>query len=171
MRMVEARMKTFSSITWVPLRHGAVALSGRPKIRALRDLAAREACTHVLTLISEREGAAELGAAVQAANLTWLWLPFPNGTPPGKKRDAELLEVFALAVRILDREDGRLLIHCSAGIHRTGMVAYALLRFAGHDAATAREKLRLLRTVTCEGVGEYRLAWAEELACRIGPSV
>jgi protein tyrosine/serine phosphatase len=79
--------------------------------------------------------------------------------------------VFALAVRILDREDGRLLIHCSAGIHRTGMVAYALLRFAGHDAATAREKLRLLRTVTCEGVGEYRLAWAEELACRIGPSV
>jgi hypothetical protein len=39
----------------------------------------------------------------------------------------------------LAKEDTGVLIHCSAGLHRTGMVANALLRFIGHDEAGALE--------------------------------
>jgi protein-tyrosine phosphatase len=55
-------------------------------------------------------------------------------------------------------------IHCSAGIHRTGMFGYALLRTCGLDVDAATEALARLRAVTAEGVGQQRLAWAEELA-------
>ena len=54
-------------------------------------------------------------------------------------------------------------IHCSAGIHRTGMVAFALLRFLGLSADEAASGLAHLRKVTAEGVGEDRLAWGARL--------
>lgn len=160
-------MTTLSALTWVSVRRGSIALTSRPRIRVLRELAREEACTHVLTLLSEREGAAEIGAATEAAGMAWMWLPFENGSPPGKKRDEELTNALAELRRVLGTEGSRILIHCSAGIHRTGMVAYALLRFAGDDAVTAREKLAALRTVTHEGVGEHRIAWGEELVARV----
>jgi len=39
-------------------------------------------------------------------------------------------------------------MHCSAGIHRTGMMGHAVLRLAGLDAAEAQATLRRLRVVT-----------------------
>lgn len=57
----------------------------------------------------------------------------------------------------------RVVVHCSAGIHRTGMFGYALLRMVGLSADEARAKLRELREVTGEGVGKDRLAWGDGL--------
>jgi protein-tyrosine phosphatase len=59
---------------------------------------------------------------------------------------------------------GKVVVHCSAGIHRTGMIGYALLRQLGLSADAAREKLSALRSVTAEGVDSDRLAWGDSLA-------
>jgi protein-tyrosine phosphatase len=53
-------------------------------------------------------------------------------------------------------------VHCSAGIHRTGMLTYGLLRSMGMSGAAALATLHALRPETGEGVGEVRLAWGEQ---------
>ena len=61
------------------------------------------------------------------------------------------------------------MVHCSAGIHRTGMFGYALLRAVGLDREASNAKLRELRAVTAEGVGDERLAWGDRIASALAP--
>jgi protein tyrosine/serine phosphatase len=42
----------------------------------------------------------------------------------------------------------KMLIHCSAGVHRTGFVAYLLLRMNGLESEQAFEKLKEMREET-----------------------
>ena len=43
----------------------------------------------------------------------------------------------------------------------------ALLRVLGESPEAAREKLRALRRITGEGVGDHRLEWGDEFASRL----
>jgi protein-tyrosine phosphatase len=61
-------------------------------------------------------------------------------------------------------EGHHIYIHCSAGIHRTGMIANALLRYLGYTADESEALIAELRTHTAEGVGEHRLAWGDQFA-------
>ena len=150
-----------SILTWVPVRGGHLAVSGRPKARAFPTIAS-EGATHVLTLLAAKEDAPSLGKLVESAGMEWIWFPLENGNPLPKARDAEVASLLGEVKRLLD-QNARILIHCSAGIHRTGMIANAILRWTGHDAHVAREKLAQLRTITAEGMGDRRLAYALSL--------
>ncbi|MBZ0234754.1 MAG: tyrosine-protein phosphatase [Deltaproteobacteria bacterium] len=148
-------------MTWIDLGGGRLTVRGRPSHKALPGLRS-DGCTHIVTLLSEREGAPQLGAAVRAAGLGWFWLPLPNGTPPiGDARD-RAAQAIAEMSRLIDGGSS-LLIHCAAGIHRTGMIAYALLRWRGLAPEVALERLGAMRSHTREGVGEPRLLWGDEL--------
>uniref|UniRef100_UPI003F491158 tyrosine-protein phosphatase n=1 Tax=Nonomuraea sp. CA-252377 TaxID=3240003 RepID=UPI003F491158 len=61
------------------------------------------------------------------------------------------------------RDGGHVLIHCSAGIHRTGMFAYALLRFTGMTSEDAAPSLERLNAVMATEVGDHRLAWGDRI--------
>jgi predicted protein tyrosine phosphatase len=148
--------------TFVQVGPGRVALGHRPRKRGLDDLRGG-GCTHILTLLGEREGAATIGEAATEAGIEWLWLPLEGGDPPPASRDAEVREVFDRIAALLD-QGSAILIHCSAGIHRTGMIAHALLRHLGLSADEARERLRAMRDITASGVGDARLAWGDRFA-------
>lgn len=153
---------TVTDIVLVPVGAGAVAVTHRPKLASLPPLAASTA-THLVTLLSAREGAQQLGTAAVAAGLRWFWLPIPNGREPTPaSREAIVAALPRLAGLV--RGGARIVIHCSAGIHRTGMIAYALLRVLGLDPDQATTMLATMRPVTAAGIGEQRLAWAEQLA-------
>jgi protein-tyrosine phosphatase len=147
---------------FVTVGGGRIALYHRPKVRFLRELK-QAGCTHVLTLLSEREGARTIGKAAEQAGLTWLWLALANGNPPSRALAAEV-EMMLTHVRLVLANGGSVLIHCSAGVHRTGMIGYALLRLEGFAPDAARETLGTLRAVTAAGVGEARLAWGDRFA-------
>jgi protein-tyrosine phosphatase len=152
-------MKDF---TLLPLGGGALALWRRPRVTHLPEL--REAgVTHLATLLAEREGAVDLGAAARAAGLTWLWIPMQGGAVPGRERTTELRPKLA-ELRAALAAGAKVVVHCSAGIHRTGMIGYALLRSLPLPATEARAKLAELRVVTAEGVGRDRMAWGDALA-------
>ena len=53
------------------------------------------------------------------------------------------------------------MIHCAAGIHRTGTVAYTLLRLGGMSAKEAMDALKEMREETAKGVGKWRIDIAE----------
>ena len=47
--------------------------------------------------------------------------------------------------KILMKNEEKVLIHCSAGIHRTGTIAYTLLRMDGREPLIAWEGLKEMR--------------------------
>jgi protein tyrosine phosphatase (PTP) superfamily phosphohydrolase (DUF442 family) len=143
------------------VRAGALALSHRPRLKDVAHLRER-GITHVVTLLAEREGAKQVGETVRAAGLTWIWCPLVNGQPPDTQATATIRPVLAQLAKLVD-DGAAIFIHCSAGIHRTGMFGYALLRQLGFDRDAARSKLAELRALTSEGVGEDRLAWGDAL--------
>src|SRR5512138_3903686 len=130
---------------WIALGGGHLAIGHRPKMKALRALAA-DGCTHVLTLLSEREGALALRDAVIDTGLVSLWLPLASGDPA--QADDHTVRATLKAVRQALMSGGRVFVHCSAGIHRTGMIALALLRSLDIEREDATTLLGELRSVT-----------------------
>ena len=157
--MERARRVAGEPPNWVNVGNGRLAIGHRPKLKALPALKA-EGCTHLLTLLGEREGAMAIGQAAQSAHIEWLWLPLTSGDPPPEVREPEVRTLLERVKLLLDCS-GSILVHCSAGIHRTGMVSYALLRYVGLSQEQAKHTLRELRAVTAEGVGEARLRWGD----------
>ena len=65
--------------------------------------------------------------------------------------------------RLMQQQEHRVLIHCAAGIHRTGTLSYSLLRMDGKDGKEAYETLKVMRQATYDGVGDWRIQLAEKL--------
>ncbi|WP_344586297.1 protein-tyrosine phosphatase family protein [Actinomadura vinacea] len=147
-----------SSIT---VGNGTLSTSRRPRLKALPALR-DSGVTHVVTLLSQQEGARRLGSAVKAAGLVWTWIPLPHAGPPPPAHDRRLGASLIRLAAIL-RDGGHILIHCSAGIHRTGMFAYALLRFTGMTADDATSSLQEVSADFLADVGDDRLTWASRL--------
>jgi hypothetical protein len=149
-------------LNWESVHGGRLTVWHRPKVGALIPIA-RAGCTDVLTLLCEREGAPLVGEAVKKAGMVWHWLPMQNGTPPTgalHTRATQMLE--QIAARLAG--GASVLVHCSAGIHRTGMISYGLLRSLGFEAAEALASLGRMRTHTREGVHPEHLAWGDTVA-------
>lgn len=150
-----------SDLQLVSVGAGALALSHRPGRNDI-PLLPSHGITHVVTLLSDREGAADIGRAVEQAGMIWRWVPLRNGQPPDAERTTTLRPILADLATLL-QSGASLLVHCSAGIHRTGMFGYAILRQCGLSATDARARLAQLRAVTSDGVGAHRLAWGDSL--------
>lgn len=131
---------------FVKIGNGRLALNHRPggsDFALLRELG----CTHVVTLLKESEFAGRIGNQTRKASLEWIWLPVPNGKYPEGEVHDRLLAALPVLSQLLD-EGKSLLIHCSAGIHRTGMVAYGLLRWRGMGREEALETIGKIRKET-----------------------
>jgi protein tyrosine phosphatase (PTP) superfamily phosphohydrolase (DUF442 family) len=157
-----------TDLALVPIGPGALALTHRPKRTALATWKAA-GVTHVVTLLGEREGAQDIGAAVTRAGLDWIWVPIANAAVPDDSETQRLLPLIDQIAGVVGR-GGRVVVHCSAGVHRTGMFGYALLRRLGLSADDARARLAELRAVTAEGVGEDRLHWGDRIAALASPA-
>jgi len=154
-------MKNISSINFIKVGSGHLALFHRPKnvdFSALQKMR----CTHVVTLLKESEGAEHFGNMTKNTGMEWIWLPVPNGKYPEGEVHRLLLEAMPQLSQLLD--DGKsILIHCSAGIHRTGTVAYGLLRWRGLSREQAMELIGKIRKETAEDMMEKKCAGAMKM--------
>ena len=154
----------FHPPTWVAVGNGRLGLYHRLKRMGLTDLKAA-GCDVVVTLLSAREGAENIGAHVQEAGIAWLWLPLENGRLPRGEAHERLMAAVPDLSAHLDQGQ-TILIHCSAGIHRTGMLAYGLLRWRGLDDAEAMRLIAQVRRFTAEGLTPVQKKWAELIGSR-----
>ncbi len=160
------RRSEADSVRWVGVIGGYLAVGHRPKLKRVQTLR-QTGATHILTLLDESEGATEIGAAARQVGIDWLWFPLDSGTPPDEARLAAVRALYESLQSVL-AAGGRVYVHCSAGIHRTGLITYGLLRFLGMSGTVAVATLRTLRTETEDGVGEARLAWGDQFGARVG---
>lgn len=146
---------------WLAVGAGQLAVWHRPKFRAIPYL--KEAgCSHVVTLLSEKEGGQEIGKIVRSSGMEWIWLPLSGGLPPEGSAKSMLLAALSPLSEILDR-GGSMLIHCSAGIHRSGMLTYALLRRRGFSELEALNMISQMRQVTATGLERVHIEWGNSL--------
>ncbi len=146
-------------VNWVELLNGCIVIGHRPKIKSLKVMKSLGA-THILTLLSEKEGAKDIGKAANKQGLQWLWLPLSSAEPPAEDRLDEIAEMFRACVEAL-KKGAKIYLHCSAGIHRTGMIAYALFRYMGFDVHKSESLVSALRDVTSREVGDHRKMWGD----------
>jgi len=128
----------------------------------------KNGCSHLVTLLSHKENAEQIGSAAKAADIGWIWLPLVNGDPPEVSDMERIHEGIHNMATLLTAENVSLMIHCSAGIHRTGMITNALLRYLGLSAEDSLKKIGLSREHTAAEVGEHRLAWGQSFIDTVG---
>lgn len=162
---MQKRIQNIETMDWVSVGGGSVSIGHRPGSKLITDLKLQNT-THILTLLSEQEGGKEVGNQSKKAGIGWLWFPMESANPPGKDRNNEIAVLFSTMEETL-KERGNIYIHCSAGIHRTGMITYAFLRFTGLDESTSKKKLKELRETTSEGAGVERLRWGDTLSSQL----
>ncbi|WP_448700449.1 dual specificity protein phosphatase family protein [Mucilaginibacter sp. AW1-3] len=148
-------------ITWIPLLNGHLAIGHKPGKKMPVSHLKGEGTTTVVTLLNDNEGAADIGQQSAKAGIDWIG--FPLSASVQNNNPAEVSKLMAqLQQRVQD--GGKVYIHCSAGIHRTGIIAYGLLRHLGMSADDAYKTLSLLRPVTAAQVGAERLTWANQFS-------
>jgi len=155
-------MKNVSTINFVKVGNGRLALFHRPRkvdFEMLRKLG----CTHVITLLKDSEHAQLYSNLTKEAGMEWIWLPVPNGKYPEGDVHLRLLQAMPILSKLLD-DGGSIVIHCSAGIHRTGTVAYGLLRWRGMNRKQAMNSIHKTRDETAKGMMEKRMRWGDENA-------
>jgi len=150
------------AIDMVEFGRGRLGIGHRPRRKTIAGMRT-SGVTHVVTLLGAAEGAEAIGADVQRAGLTWIWLPMETAEPPEAERAEEFRQGLAKINGALEA-GGSLYLHCSAGIHRTGMIAHALMRRRGLSPVAALDALAKLRMITAEGVGDHRIAWGHQFA-------
>ncbi|MCW8108970.1 tyrosine-protein phosphatase [Alteromonas ponticola] len=142
---------------YVKLLNGSLGIGHRPRLKKLKDYK-HIGVTHIWTLLSEKEGALDIKRATHKSGLEWVWLPLSNGKPPEEEVNTVISHCFANTKELL-AEGAKIYLHCSAGIHRTGMISYAFLRFLGYSDSESFGKLNEMRALTSSGVGMERLEW------------
>ena len=106
-------------------------------------------------------GVEDLGQRARALGLDWWYLPVTDGAAPGTAFESTWLEAGpALHARLDD--DGRIVIHCRAGIGRSGSLAARLLIERGMRPRDAIVAVRRARPGAIESPEQHR--WVQ--ACR-----
>lgn len=156
---MQKKLKNIELLSWIGIRGGRIAIGHRPGTKLIADIRLQGG-SHVFTLLSQTEGARAIEKHAKKEKLCWLWFPMNSASPPGEDRIPELRSIFADMSAALEN-GASVYIHCSAGIHRTGMVTYGFLRYIGLPPEEARKRLKDLRDATSENVGENRLSWGD----------
>ena len=141
---------------------GKLALSERPKVKDIKKLNVVE-CDRVVTILGPKgEQAHKIGAEVESCGMAWDWVKVTNAN---KITDQEKM-LFRKSVQvvydaILSGEN--VIVHCSAGLHRTGMFAFAILRKGNIERNDALAIIEEIRQKTFEALEEKYLLLAEDL--------
>lgn len=92
-------------------------------------------------------------------------IPLEGANKPlleNKKIQTRLKADLKKTFNYLVSNEEKALVHCAAGIHRTGITAYTFLRWTGLSQDEAIATIKGMREDTHKGVGDWRIQLAED---------
>lgn len=126
---------------------GKIGLSPFPKLHEFQDFKIWRA-KYLVTLVEARElaflGVKDLGKQAEQAGLAWHHLPIGDMAAPDAAFEARWAQSGPLFRKTL-AGGGRLVVHCRAGLGRTGMIGARLLVEMGMTADQAIAAVRKAR--------------------------
>ena len=150
----------------LPVGRSKLMLYARPSQRTIRLMKER-GVTMIVTAQSRFESVKDIEKICTKHGLKhfWIELCYANEDDLTKKATLKYLrkKVKELMVILQDNEEVAL-IHCAAGLHRTGTLGYAILRLASPETLSREEAylaLKTLREDTWKHVGDWRIDVAE----------
>lgn len=150
--------------------HSRIACSGMPRRRDLTRFQQEFGLTHVLTLLNADEiKKSNICRLVESAGMTSLHVPIDGAEVSvftSSKKTADVLIERLPAIRDLllnstHEAPVKMLIHCAAGLHRTGTITYLLLRLCHFSADQALLIIHRTRAITARQVAQKRIDAAE----------
>ncbi|CAG9320697.1 unnamed protein product [Blepharisma stoltei] len=159
-------MKYCESLHFFRVLNGSIACSPRPTLKAIQLFRKLSLCTTVVTLLSPSETPNQIKRACKAQKLKWTWIPIKAVSRKllHEKAIHNDIKKGLLEVRNHLMNGEKILIHCAAGIHRTGAFTYTLLRISGLSQDEAFSAIREIREETRMRCGIHRFAIGEVLA-------
>ena len=152
-----------ANINWIPIEAGYVAIGHKPGGRISFEGLKYAGTSVVLTLLLKHEGAQYIGDQLKQLNIDWIWFPFSASNPHAGKKLVEVKKLFE-HLKLCLQDGGKIYIHCSGGIHRTGMITFGFLRYLGKEKEEANNILNDLRSVTALTIKEKLLHWGDQFS-------
>jgi protein-tyrosine phosphatase len=123
--------------------------------------------TLIVSAQSEKEHVKTIANECKAQGLRWVHVKLEGANRTllsTKSVQRETVKSLAEVFRLLKSGKERALLHCAAGIHRTGTCAYSLLRCSGEHPTrvSAMAAVKAMREATFVGVKDWRIDLAEE---------
>ena len=142
-----------------------LTLSHRPKFKEIPLIAK----THdiIISLLRDSEGLSEIGSAFRSEKRSrWISCPFSTKFGISPQDYSRIFDTLRIANNSLFQRKN-VFIHCSAGIDRTGLFAYVLLKTGGFTKEQALEILKKKREIILSRI-EKHFKEAEIIENRIG---
>ena len=121
--------------------------------------------THIVSLLTSNESPGDIRLGCEQNEIKWKWVVMKGANEAFmhvKKFATKVKRGVRWAKKELDR-GAKMLIHCSVGIHRTGLFAYTLLRYCGFTLDQSYDLIKIMRLKTFTGCGFDRFNLGEEL--------
>ncbi|MDF1664216.1 MAG: hypothetical protein P1V97_20775 [Planctomycetota bacterium] len=141
---------SLSASSWSTCLSGRMTAAGAPSLRRLREWKESWGATDVVTLQRADEMRPELPEECRRLGLTWWHRPL-SGRRLEALEDKRSLSELGPILDVLSSSPARsVVLHCSAGLHRTGVVFYFLLRKSALTQTEALAKIREARPLTAQ---------------------
>lgn len=118
----------------------------------------------IVSVLAEDERPKEIASYCAENGMRHLWIKLAEASQDELEDEDEMKRLQGDLKKLfkeLNESRQKVLLHCAAGIHRTGVCAYALLRWSGLHAKAAFDVMYKMRKETATGVAEWRIRLAE----------
>jgi protein tyrosine/serine phosphatase len=137
----------------------------RPSLRSIPAFKEVYGLNAILSCIIKKEKPELIENKAKESDIKFFNIPFRKAKKFFLEKDSTmkmLIEEIRKMYECLINETLCLLVHCAAGIRRTGIVVYCLLRMNGESRESALEILLKLREETRNEIGDYRIEYSEK---------
>lgn len=150
-------------IHFIALQNGYLGLSGRPSLEKIKILK-EDGVTTIVTLLKEEEKRVlALGDQIKSLDIHWVWFPLAaSQLEDNTVFKQEINNVYEAIIARIEAGE-KILIHCAAGVHRTGSFSNGLLRKMGFSKIEAKEKIYEIRPVTVLEAIPKHWNWSERM--------
>jgi len=133
-----------ASSYWLQTGTGLLTASGAPSIARLSQ-GSQKGATDVVTLLRKDEMKPFLPTKCEELGLDWHHFPL-SGRKMEASADRISLSSIPSIVEFL-KNGKHVVVHCAAGMHRTGVCLYLILRWMGNSQNESLEKIQHIRPV------------------------